>query len=267
MAFDFSKYAAVLLDLDGTLYHVDHPLPGAPELVARLASQGRLFACLTNSTAGPADLSVRLAAMGMRIEPRSIYSAAGAACDYVLQRFGTSHRPRVFNLATDSVRDMLEGRVQWVNDPAEPCDAVIVGTPTNPHATEDRRRTAMLLLRAGAQLVGTCADRVFPSRRGLEFGAGALCSMLAYAADVEPFYTGKPLPVFFEILCRRLGVNPADCLLIGDNLESDIAGGKVMGMHTILTLTGVSRREDVQHLPANRRPDAIIDDLRQLPDA
>ncbi len=261
---DLAQYAAILLDLDGTIYHVDHALPGAIELMRQLQKQRKPFACLTNSTAGPGDLSRRLATMGVEVDPHRIYSAAGAACDYVLEKYGAEHRPRVFNLATDSVTAMLEGQVDWVRDASEPCDVVIVGTPVNPNATEDRRRTAMLLLRAGAHLVGTCADRVFPSRRGLEFGAGALSAMLAYAANVEPFFVGKPQPVFFHNLCRRLGVEPGDCLLIGDNLESDIAGAKAVGMKTLLTLTGVTRRQDLPFAPPNQQPDAVIDDLTQL---
>ena len=50
-------------------------------------------------------------------------------------------------------------------------------------------------------------------------------------------------------------------MLIGDNLESDIAGGKHVGMKTILTLTGVARREDLGRLSPELQPDAVIEDL------
>jgi 4-nitrophenyl phosphatase len=261
---DLSQFAAILLDLDGTIYHVDHALPGAVDLIQRLQREQHPFACLTNSTTGPDDLSQRLRTMGVLVDPHHIYSAAGAACDYVLKKYSGHGPPRVFNLATDSVHDMLDGKVEWVNTADPPCDVVIVGTPNNPNATEERRRNAMLLLRAGTDLVGTCADRVFPSRRGLEFGAGALTHMLAYAANVEPFFTGKPQPIFFHNLCNRLGVHPSDCLLIGDNLESDIAGAKAVGMKTILTLTGVARRQDLAAAPPGQQPDAVIEDLTRL---
>jgi 4-nitrophenyl phosphatase len=159
---------------------------------------------------------------------------------------------------------MLEGKVHWVQTPAEPCDAVICGVPLNVFATEERQRTAMLLLRQGAALVGICADRVYPSPRGLEFGVGAMAAMLAYAAAVKPIFCGKPEKIFFHELCDRLGVAPADCVLIGDNLESDIAGGKAVGMRTILALSGVSTRQDAERLPIELRPDAVIGDLREL---
>src|SRR5205085_9789932 len=129
-----------------------------------------------------------------------------------------------------------------------------------------RQRLALEILRrqSTTKLIGICADRVYPSPRGIEFGSGALTAMLAYAAGVTPIFTGKPEPIFFQELCQRLGVSPSRCLLIGDNLESDIAGAKNLGMKTILTLTGVTRRDDLVGLLPEKQPDHIIDNLAQL---
>ena len=294
MPIDLNDYQGVLLDLDGTVYHEDHALPGAVEVIRRLQREGRAYACLTNSTSSPARLAVRLRRMGVEVDPDHIYTAAAATCDYVLQRFGdpaaaavignvghaphpatppphhpataaSPRLPRVFNLSTEGVQEMLDGRVRWVQSAHEACDAVICGVPPNVFATEERQRTAMLLLRdRGAVLVGICADRVYPSPRGLEFGVGAMAAMFAYAADVRPVFCGKPEPLFFHELCRRLGVRPERCVLVGDNLESDIAGARGVGMHTVLTLTGVTTRRDADRLPPELRPGAVIDDLRAL---
>lgn len=267
MPLDLSQYEAVLLDLDGTVYHEDHALPGAVDLIRRLQAKGRKYACLTNSTSSPERLSMRLKNMGVEVDPAHIYTAAAASADYVVERFAADAprgRPRVFNLSTEGIAEMLDGKVVWVEDEHEPCDAVICGVPVNVFATEDRQRTAMLLLRSGAALVGICADRVYPSPRGLEFGVGAMASMLAYAANVEPIYCGKPERIFFHELCHRLKVDPARCVLVGDNPESDIAGGKGVGMRTILTLSGITTREHVPALAPPLNPDAVIQDLRDL---
>jgi len=88
--------------------------------------------------------------------------------------------------------------------------------------------------------------------------------MLAYAAAVEPIYCGKPEKLFFQELCHRLDVNPTKCVLIGDNPESDISGGKAVGMRTILTLSGITTRESVERLLPEHRPDAVITDLCDL---
>jgi len=258
--FDFSPFSAVLLDLDGTIYHEDHCLPGALELVQRLQRENRSFACLTNSTTSPHRLAARLARMNMIIPPERIYTAAAAAADYIVEKY--TPRAKLFNLATEGLEEMLEDQVEWIQTSSQKCDAVIAGAPANVYATEERQRMALALLRGGADLIGVCADRVYPSPRGIEFGSGAFCAFLAYAADVRPFYCGKPQPVFFQNLCHKLHVRPQDCLLIGDNLESDIAGGRREGMKTILTLTGVTTAAQAKNLPLDRRPDLVVDDLR-----
>ena len=263
---DLRQYEAVLLDLDGTVYHEDHALPGAVELIRRLQERKRKYACLTNSTMDPARIAARLLQMGVEVDPDHIYPAASAAADYVMEHCSDPQRgmPRVFNLATEGIRDLLEGKVHWVESGTEPCDAVISGVPLNVFATNERQRLAMLLLRQGAALVAICADRIYPSPRGLEFGVGAMAAMLAYAADVEPIYCGKPEKLFFQELCHRLKVDPTKCVLIGDNPESDISGGRGVGMRTILTLSGITTPKDIDQLPPEHRPDAVITDLRDL---
>src|SRR5262249_58070181 len=98
---------------------------------------------------------------GLDVDPNNTYTAAAAACDFVIERFATnassqqppnaeqpetpaeaSRKPRVFNLATESIDDMLHGLVDWVSNANEPCDAVIVGPPSSKFATEERQRTA-----------------------------------------------------------------------------------------------------------------------------
>lgn len=262
MPFDFSPFAAVLLDLDGTLYHDQHVLPGAADLVRRLQAEGRKYACLSNSTESADRLKARLAGMGIDMPAANLFTAAHAAADYALSHFGT--RPRVFDLATEGLHEILDGKVTWVRGPGEPCDCVISGAPANVYATEDRQRTALYLLRAGATLIGICADRVYPSPRGLEVGVGAFAVMLAYAANVTPIFVGKPERIFFEELCHRLDVDPARCVLVGDNPETDIVGARQFGMKTILTLTGVVSAADVHRIPAHLAPDLIVPDLTHL---
>ena len=265
VAIDFSPYQAVLIDLDGTVYQEDHALPGAVELLKRFQQTGQKFACLSNSTTSPRRVLARLARMGVELNEGHVYTAAVATCEYLIDRYGANGRPpRIYNLATDGVHDLLDGRVQWVQTPGEPCDAVVVGVPVGVYATDERQRIALALLRRKADLVGVCADRVYPSPRGIEFGAGALTMMLAYAANVEPVFTGKPQEVFFRKLCQRVGADPRWCLLVGDNLEADVAGAKRVGMRTILTLSGVTRRRDLLSADAAHQPDLVIEDLTEL---
>jgi NagD protein len=88
-----------------------------------------------------------------------------------------------------------------------------------------------------------------------------MCAMLSYASGAAPVFCGKPEAFFFRELCRRLGVSPGRAVLIGDNLESDIAGAKGVGMTAGLVLTGVSTRADVERAPVGLRPDFVLERL------
>jgi 4-nitrophenyl phosphatase len=87
---------------------------------------------------------------------------------------------------------------------------------------------------------------------------------MSYAKCAQPVFCGKPEAIFFHELCQRLHVEPSRCLLIGDNLESDIAGAKRMGMQTILTMTGVTRESDLPRIASNHAPARIVRDLSEL---
>ncbi len=267
MPVDLSPYHAILLDLDGTLCHEDHALPGAIDLVTRLQQTQQRFAILSNSTDSPMRVMQRLERMKLDVDPDVIYTAAAAACDYVLQNYGKApveRRPRVMNLATESVHEMLDGLVDWVDQPHEACDAIICGAPANAFATEERRRTALVLARNKVPLIGCCADRVYLSPRGIEFGSGALSFMLGYAANLRPIFCGKPEKLFFHELCQRLQVDPQMCLLVGDNLEADIGGAKRVSMRTILSLSGVTRQSDMTDIPEDLKPDLIVNSLAEI---
>lgn len=259
---DLTTFDAVLLDLDGTVWHDDVALPGSAELVRQMQARGQKFGFVSNSSASPARVVERLATMGMQVDPHTILTAAAAGCDYVLATFGEG--ARVFNAATPSVEELLAGRVTFVDDDAGACDVVLTAGLAHERAQPARQQIAMRHLMRGAKLVGLCNDRAYPCRRGFEIGAGAVTAMLAYAANVIPTFCGKPEAWFFLDLCRHLGVDPARCVLIGDNLEADIAGARRVGMKTILTLTGLATRITADTATADQRPDFVVRDLSDL---
>src|SRR2546423_15331458 len=121
--------------------------------------------------------------MNMNIPPDHIYTAAAAAADYIIEKYPW---PRLFNLATEGLEEMLENQAEWIQNSSQKCDAVIAGAPANVYATEERQRTALALLSGGADLIGVCGDRGYPFPRGVVFGRAALWAFLAYAADVTP---------------------------------------------------------------------------------
>jgi HAD superfamily hydrolase (TIGR01509 family) len=54
---------------------------------------------------------------------------------------------------------------------------------------------------------------------------------------------GKPEPHLFAEAARRLAIEPARLVMVGDQLETDIAGARAAGIDAAL-LAGVSRWDD-----------------------
>ena len=226
---------------------------------------------LSNSTLSPSRVCHALAEIGIELDPSRVHTAAGAACEHVAERFAAAdlgRGPRVFDLMGDAVAELLgdAGRAEVVAvGDRGPCDAVIVGTPRSPSASPERQREAVRLARAGAAVVGSCADRVYPSppRDGDRRGGRSRPWWRTRRARRRRS-PASPEAVFFRTLCRRLGVEPSRCVLVGDNLESDVAGGRGVGMATVLVMGGVSTRDDVRRAGPDATPDAVVDSLGAL---
>jgi len=139
-------------------------------------------------------------------------------------------------------------------------DFVVVGW--NPAFTWEDMAKATLLIRGGARFIGTNPDRSFPLERGLVPGAGAQLALLEAATDVRPLVMGKPEPVLYEQSMARMGVSPAETLVIGDRLDTDILGGLRLGLPTAMVLSGIHSMEDVRRSFVH--PDLIFDDLAAL---
>ena len=75
---------------------------------------------------------------------------------------------------------------------------------------------------------------------------------------------GKPYPALAETAMHRMGVTPQQTLLVGDRLQTDIKCGKNAGCATAAVLTGVSSRADIEALPANERPDYVLQSVVEL---
>jgi NagD protein len=59
-----------------------------------------------------------------------------------------------------------------------------------------------------------------------------------------------------------LGVHSEDTIMVGDRMDTDIVAGVESGMETILVLSGVTRREDVERFPY--RPTRILPSVAEL---
>jgi 4-nitrophenyl phosphatase len=138
--------------------------------------------------------------------------------------------------------------------------AVIVGL--DKEITYNKLKEATLLIRSGVPFIATNPDRTFPSPEGIVPGAGSIIAALEAATDVKPVVLGKPNPEMFLLALHRLGSSPQSTLVVGDRLETDIAGAQAQGCLTGLVLSGVSSDEDEKKWKPS--PDFVCPDLTDL---
>ena len=249
--------AAFILDLDGVVYRGQAAIPGAAEFLDYLDGQSLPFTLVTNNaTRSPHDHRRRLSEMGVSVSADQILTSATATALYLERQYPTG--ARVFMIGESGLRTALyEAGFELAQAEVQ---AVVVGMDRD--VTYSKLKTATILIRNGAQFVGTNPDLTFPSEEGLVPGAGAILAAVEAATGVAPIVVGKPEPLLFQQALERMNVEPGRAAVIGDRIETDVFGGRAAGLTTILVLTGAARREDL--VKAEVTPDHVLESLAEL---
>jgi 4-nitrophenyl phosphatase len=252
---------AVLFDMDGVLYRGKTALPGVTELLAFLDQHAIAYGCITNNaTMTPQQYEQKLTAMEIAIPAQRVLTSALVTNYYLRANYprGTT----VFAIGMRGLRDALFSDEYFVPNKQSP-QLVVQGADFE--INYETLKRGCLAIRAGAQFIATNPDRTFPTEEGLTPGAGAITAALQAATDVEPLVIGKPQPTMFHVAIELLNSTPETTLVVGDRLDTDIAGAQNAGLPSALVLTGVSTRDEVAQ--SQHQPDLIYDGLTKLLDA
>ena len=251
--------AAILLDVDGVFHVSGEPIVGGADAVRRLRAAGHRLRFVTNNTTQTrASLAEDLRNMGLELADEELQTTPRAAARALSGR-------RVLALTMHSIVGELDG-IELVGEDAE---AVLVGgadeTPeTNLVFSYMNLARAFHELEAGAVLYCLHKNRWWQTKHGPLLDGGAFVAGLEYAAETEAIVLGKPSTAYFEAALEALDADPQMTWMVGDDIESDIAGAQAHGMRTILVRTGKFRPDTVE---ASRvRPDGIISSIAHLPD-
>ena len=105
------------------------------------------------------------------------------------------------------------------------------------------------LVAEGAHFIATNPDPVGPSESGIVPACGAMAALIEKATGVSPFFVGKPNPLMMRNALKKINVQREEAIIIGDRMDTDIVGAVSSGMQTILVLTGVTQRDEVDRFP------------------
>lgn len=269
----FTNIHALIIDMDGVLWHGNQPMPGLTDFFATLRRQQIPFILATNNARlTQQQYVVKLAQMGVQVSPDEILTSSMATALYLTQHHDPS-TTRVYVIGEEGAKQplidcgfTLTELYELNDDPINPnkgADVVVCGMDQN--LSWDKLATATLNIRAGAKFIGTNADTTLPTERGLTHGNGAILAALQAASKVTPTIIGKPEPIIYQQALALLNVDPAQTIAIGDRLETDILGAVRTGIRSLMVLTGVSSEKDFES--TDYRPTWVMPDISAVTEA
>ena len=253
-------YDHVLLDLDGCVWVGDEPVPGSAEALTELRGAGKAVAFLTNDARrSPEEYVRKLWSLGLRASLEEVVTV-GAAIQYELA--GRLPGSTAYVIGSSAIfRHVTESGHRIVNgtEMATSADVVVVAGHDDFDFAELKEATQAVL--AGAEMIAAGRDRTFPAADGEWPGTGAIVAALEYATQRTARIVGKPDSLIFRTALDRLG--PGRALMVGDRLDSDLAGAAGVGIDAAIVLTGVTTLEQARNA-YEPGPVGIATDLRAL---
>lgn len=250
---------SAIIDLDGTVYRSETVIPGAKKGIEFLRDVGTDIVFVTNSsTKSREKCRDRLVSLGIETDVSEILTSASVTATYVTTEYPSA---TVMTIGEPALSDELKQAGATLTTEPAATDVLVVGKDS----TFDFETLAhgLRAVDSGATFVGTNGDRKTPTDSGLDPGAGALISSIGYAANHDPnIICGKPNNPMIEVSLETLGTDPDDCMIIGDNLETDIEMGQRAGLTTVIVLTGLVDRSD--SILNDEPADYIIESLGEI---
>lgn len=244
--------SAFLFDLDGVFYNDTQPIPGGADVIAQLRAQGRPFRFVTNtSSKGRAALAKKLQGFGVKAGPHEIFCPAVAAAAFLREQQASG----VF-FTTEDTRGEFDG----VHEDALRPDYLVLGD-LGDDWTYARLNQALRYLLNGARLIALGMSRYWRADDGPRLDVGPIASAFSYATGQPPIVLGKPAVEFFRLAAHDLGLALNQCVMVGDDIVTDIGGAQAAGMQTILVRTGKFTLKDLDSLI---QPDRIINSIADL---
>lgn len=254
------RIRAVLTDIDGVLTVSWQPIDGAVEALHRLRAAGYRIALVTNTTSKTrAEVAAALKDAGFAVDAGDILTAPVLTAAYLNEHYPGA---RCALLNSGDLSADLTG-VTLVDPEESDVDVVVIGG-AGPEFSYAALNRMFDHVRRGARLVAMSRTLYWRTDRGLRLDGGAFLPVLEQAAGVTAEVVGKPAPAFFAAALARLDADPAEAVMVGDDIETDVLAAQRAGLTGILVTTGKYTEE--ARRAASGTPDHVIASVADLPD-
>ncbi|MDK2795512.1 MAG: hypothetical protein PWQ58_711 [Archaeoglobaceae archaeon] len=252
------KKKGFILDIDGVVGRSVEPIEEGVRGVLKLIEAGkRVVFVSNNSTRSRRILLERIKSFGIPASERDIISATHATASFIARE---KNGARVFTTGEEGLKEeLLNAGLKLVD--YEEADYLVVGS--NRNLDYELMTKALRCCLRGVRYVATNPDKIFPSENGPTPGTGLIIGALYWMTGRKPdVIVGKPSKVIMLEALRRLGLRAEDVVVVGDQIEVDVVAGKRIGASTLLVLTGVAKKEDLEK--ASTKPDYVLPSLESL---
>jgi len=273
LAVRLAGVGGVVFDVDGCLILSSQPaghdgtaLPGAVAAVEAIRASGRRVIAFTNaSSRPPAQIAESLRELGFRFATEDVLTPSVVAAAVVRQRFGDAP---ILAFGGSGVLDVLvdAGLQMATAGSGAPVAAVVVGWDVA--FDQPKLQAAAEALWAGAPLLVTSDAPAFATAGRRSAGvAGFIAAGLARVGGKPYEVLGKPSQLAVTTVADRLGVPPERLLVVGDDLNLEVAMAHRAGGVGVLVTTGMHGRDDARAAATERRPHLVVDALAELVEA
>ena len=242
----------ILLDLSGVLYEGDRVLTGAVDALKRLRQNYPVAYVTNTSRKTRKSVHAMLQNMGFDIDEQDVFTAATAAHEYV-----QSHGLNPYLLIHPALEE------DFSNLDTENPDAVVLGDAAEYFTYSGLNNAFRVLMQdQSVPLISMGYNRYFKEPDGLSLDLGAFTSCLEFASGKQAIITGKPSRDFYFQAVAHLGCQPSQVLMVGDDVQSDVAGAMAAGLQGCLVKTGKYQKGDESTI--DPPPGQVVSDFAQL---
>lgn len=243
-------YDVALLDLDGVVYIGPDPVTGAPQHLERAVAGGMRIGYITNNASRtPDSVAQHLRSFGIPVTGEDVVTSAQAVAELLAKEFPAGSP--VLVVGGEGLHDALEEHgMLLVRGSADRPVAVVQGFA--PDVSWRMLSEGAYAINAGAKWFASNLDLTIPTQYGRAPGNGALVKAVREAVDVDPVVAGKPAPPLLRTSIERLRAERP--LMVGDRLDTDVAGAYAVGIPSLWVGTGVNSPADLVDAPPEQRP-------------
>ncbi len=257
-------YEGYVFDLDGTIYLGDELLPGAKRLIEELRKLGKKVAFLSNNpTKDPRMYADKLTRLGVPTPEGEVVNTVVTMTRWLLQNHPDA---TVFPISEEPLRRSLREAGIRMSDRPDEIDIVIASYDRAFDYRKLQIAFDAIWFHKRARLVTTNPDPYcpLPGGRGEPDAAAVVGAIEACTGARCEVNVGKPSRIMLETVMERIGLEPADCVMTGDRLYTEIRMALDAGMPSAVVLTGETTSEDVQTASEENLPDYVLDRIDLL---